>query len=61
MIAELGPSCNAEETISRLVALYQAPLLRMCMMYCPDRMAAEDAVQEAFLPLSGIPSHGAKR
>ncbi len=49
MIAESGPNCNAEEIFSRLVSEYQETLLRMCMMYCPDRMAAEDAVQETFL------------
>ena len=49
MIADMGPSCNAEEIISRLVSEYQETLLRMCMMYCHDRMAAEDAVQETFL------------
>ena len=49
MIADMGPSCKTEEIISRLVSEYQEALLRMCMMYCHDRMAAEDAVQETFL------------
>ncbi len=49
MIAEQGPSRNTEETFIRMVSAYQETLLRMCMMYCHDRMAAEDAVQETFL------------
>ena len=49
MIAEQGPSCNAEETFSRLVAEYQKPLLHMCTMMLRDDAAAEDAVQETFV------------
>ena len=49
MIAEQGPSCNAEETFSRLVAEYQRPLLHMCAMMLRDDAAAEDAVQETFV------------
>ena len=49
MIAEQGPSCNAEETFSRLVAEYQKPLLHMCAMMLRDDAAAEDAVQETFV------------
>ena len=49
MIAELGPSRNTEEAFSRMVSAYQQSLLRMCRMYLPDRMTAEDAVQETFL------------
>ena len=49
MIAEQGPSCNVEETFSRLVAEYQKPLLHMCAMMLRDDAAAEDAVQETFL------------
>ena len=48
MIAEQGPSCNAEETFRRLVAEYQKPLLHMCAMMLRDDAAAEDAVQETF-------------
>ena len=49
MIAEQGPSCNAEETFSRLVAEYQKSLLHMCAMMLRDDAAAEDAVQETFV------------
>ena len=49
MIAELGPSCNDDETFSRMVLEYQEKLLRMCRMYLRDDAAAEDAVQETFL------------
>ena len=49
MIAEQGPSCNAEETFSRPVAEYQKPLLHMCAMMLRDDAAAEDAVQETFV------------
>ena len=48
MIAEQGPSCNAEETFSRVVAEYQKSLLHMCAMMLRDDAAAEDAVQETF-------------
>lgn len=49
MIADLGPSCNAEETFNRLVSQYQEKLQRMCCMYLRDSAAAQDAVQETFL------------
>ena len=49
MIAELSPSCSAEEIFSRLVLEYQEKLLHMCTMYLKDDAAAEDAVQETFL------------
>ncbi|MBR1586384.1 MAG: sigma-70 family RNA polymerase sigma factor [Clostridia bacterium] len=49
MIAELGQSCNTEETFNRLVSAYQPKILRMCAMYLRDDAAAEDAVQETFL------------
>ena len=49
MIAEQGPSCNAEEQFSRLVSEYQRPLLHMCAMMLRDDAAAEDAVQETFV------------
>ena len=49
MIAEQGPSCNVEETFSRLVSEYQRQLLHMCAMMLRDDAAAEDAVQETFL------------
>ncbi len=49
MIAELGPSCNAEEKLGRLVSQYQRQLLHMCAMVLHDPAAAEDAVQETFL------------
>ncbi len=49
MIAEQGPSCNVEETFSRLVSEYQRQLLHMCAMMLHDDAAAEDVVQETFL------------
>ncbi len=49
MIAEQGPSCNAEEQFRRLVSEYQRPLLHMCAMMLRDDAAAEDAVQETFV------------
>ena len=38
-----------EERLTRMVELYQKPLLTMCYAYLHDRQLAEDAVQETFL------------
>ena len=38
-----------EERIERMVALYQLPLLRLCVMYLHDEEQAKDAVQETFI------------
>lgn len=43
------PSRTPEEKITRLVEIYQLPLLRLCFAYLHDRHLAEDAVQETFL------------
>lgn len=40
---------SREETITRMVTLYQLPLLRLCTMYLHDEEQAKDAVQETFL------------
>ena len=38
-----------DQTIERLILLYQTPLLRLCYVQLQDRALAEDAVQETFL------------
>ena len=43
-----GPD-SREEQIGHMVALYQLPLLRLCMMYLHDEEQAKDAVQDTFL------------
>lgn len=43
-----GPD-SQKERIERMVALYQLPLLRMCVMYLHDEELAKDAVQETFV------------
>ena len=43
-----GPD-SKEERIERMVALYQLPLPRLCMMYLHDEEQAKDAVQGTFL------------
>ena len=43
-----GPD-RKEETIERMIALYQLPLLRMCILYLHDEHLAKDAVQETFI------------
>lgn len=49
MEAETGVSISREETLARMVAQYEVPLLRTCYMYLRDRELAEDATQETFL------------
>ena len=44
----MGPD-SKEERIERMVALYQLPLLRLCIMYLHDEDLAKDAVQETFI------------
>ena len=44
----MGPD-SKEERIERMVALYQLPLLRLCIMYLHDEELAKDAVQETFI------------
>ena len=43
-----GPD-SKEERIERMVALYQLPLLRLCIVYLHDEELAKDAVQETFI------------
>ena len=43
-----GPD-SKEERIERMVALYQPPLLRLCILYLHDEELAKDAVQETFI------------
>ena len=43
-----GPD-STEETLERLVNLYQLPLLRLCYAYLHDEELAKDAVQETFM------------
>ena len=43
-----GPD-STEETLERLVSLYQFPLLRLCYAYLHDEELAKDAVQETFM------------
>ena len=43
----MGPD-SKEKRIERMVALYQLPLLRLCIMYLHDEELAKDAVQETF-------------
>ena len=43
-----GPD-SREERIERMVALYQLPLLRLCILYLHDEEQAKDAVQETFV------------
>ena len=43
-----GPD-SKEEQLTRMVSLYQLPLLRMCIMYLHDEELAKDAVQETFI------------
>lgn len=38
-----------DEWFTRLVEMYQTPLLRMCCLYLRDAALAEDAVQETFV------------
>ncbi len=45
----MGPDSICEKQFERMVANYQAALLRMCYMYLQDRTLAEDAVQETYL------------
>lgn len=44
-----GPDSIREETLNRLMAEYEVPLLRMCAVYLRDAQLAEDAVQETFV------------
>ena len=44
----MGPD-SKEERIEHMVALYQLPLLRLCIMYLHDEELAKDAVQETFI------------
>ena len=44
----MGPD-SKEKRIERMVALYQLPLLRLCIMYLHDEELAKDAVQETFI------------
>ena len=48
MNAVKGPD-SREERLERMVALYQLPLLRFCVMYLHDEDLAKDAVQETFV------------
>ena len=43
-----GPD-SKEARIERMVALYQLPLLRLCILYLHDEEQAKDAVQETFI------------
>ncbi len=43
-----GPD-SKEERIERMVALYQLPLLRLCILYLHDEDLAKDTVQETFV------------
>ena len=43
-----GPD-RREETLRRMVTLYQLPLLRLCYAYLHDEDLARDAVQETFI------------
>ena len=43
-----GPD-SKEERMERMVALYQLPLLRLCILYLHDEELAKDAVQETFI------------
>ena len=43
-----GPD-RKEETLERMVGLYQLPLLRLCYAYLHDEELAKDAVQETFI------------
>lgn len=47
--AVLIPDAVREETLTRLVTLYEVPLQRVCCLYLHDPGLAEDAVQETFL------------
>ena len=40
---------SPEQALTRLVELYQGPLLRLCCVILRDAATAEDAVQETFL------------
>lgn len=44
-----GQGGSPEERLSRLMALYEKDLLRLCAAYLRDRELAQDAVQETFL------------
>ena len=44
-----GNSGCAAERLTRLVSLYQLPLLRLCFAYLHDEEMAKDAVQDTFL------------
>lgn len=48
MEAVKGPD-RKEETLERMVRLYQLPLLRLCYAYLHDEELAKDAVQETFM------------
>ncbi len=43
-----GPD-SKEERMERMVALYQLPLLRLCILYLHDEELAKDVVQETFI------------
>jgi len=49
MEAVKDPDSLRNQTIERLIELYQTPLLRLCYVQLRDRALAEDAVQETFL------------
>ena len=49
MEAVKDPDSLRNQTIERLIELYQTPLLRLCYVQLHDRALAEDAVQETFL------------
>ena len=49
MTAVKDPDSGRDQTIERLIADYQTPLLRLCYLQLHDRALAEDAVQETFL------------
>ena len=43
------PDNSREQRLTRLVEVYQKPLLDLCYIYLRDRELAEDAVQDTFL------------
>ena len=49
MEAVKDPDSRRDQTIEKLILLYQTPLLRLCYLQLRDRAMAEDAVQETFL------------
>ena len=48
MVFVKGPD-KKEERIEHMIASYQLPLLRMCILYLHDEHLAKDAVQETFI------------